>query len=226
MTKKRRHMKEMTREEKEMKMENAAAQQESPEQKKYACGGEEVKEEKCCGKEEKHCCREEKASEKQKRCAKDEKIEALEKELKETKEQLAKEKNDYLRLMADLENLRRHSAQERINLLASASEDTIKGMLPVLDDLERAMELLSKSGDEAAKEGTTLIYNKLMAYLKSKGLEVIEAKGKKFDTDFHEAVSQFPVQDESQKGLVFDVISTGYTLGGKILRYAKVVVGI
>ena len=128
--------------------------------------------------------------------------------------------------MADLENLRRHSAQERINLLASASEDTIKGMLPVLDDLERAMELLSKSGDEAAKEGTTLIYNKLMAYLKSKGLEVIEAKGKKFDTDFHEAVSQFPVQDESQKGLVFDVISTGYTLGGKILRYAKVVVGI
>lgn len=227
MTKKRRHMKEMTREEKEMKMENAAAQQESPEQKECACGGEEVKEEKCCGKEEKHCCREEKASEKQeKRCAKDEKIEALEKELKETKEQLAKEKNDYLRLMADLENLRRHSAQERINLMASASEDTIKGMLPVLDDLERAMELLSKSGDEAAKEGTTLIYNKLMAYLKSKGLEVIEAKGKKFDTDFHEAVSQFPVQDESQKGLVFDVISTGYTLGGKILRYAKVVVGI
>lgn len=226
MTKKRRHMKEMTREEKEMKMENAAAQQESPEQKECACGGEEVKEEKCCGKEEKHCCREEKASEKQKHCAKDEKIEALEKELKETKEQLAKEKNDYLRLMADLENLRRHSAQERINLLASASEDTIKGMLPVLDDLERAMELLSKSGDEAAKEGTTLIYNKLMAYLKSKGLEVIEAKGKKFDTDFHEAVSQFPVQDESQKGLVFDVISTGYTLGGKILRYAKVVVGI
>ena len=226
MTKKRRHMKEMTREEKEMKMENAAAQQESPEQKECACGGEEVKEEKCCGKEEKHRCREEKASEKQeKRCAKDEKIEALEKELKETKEQLAKEKNDYLRLMADLENLRRHSAQERINLLASASEDTIKGMLPVLDDLERAMAILSTSADEAAKEGTTLIYNKLMAYLKSKGLEVIEAKGKKFDTDFHEAIAMVPVPEDEQKGHVIDCLQTGYRLGEKVVRHAKVVVG-
>ena len=140
--------------------------------------------------------------------------------------QLAEEHDQYLRLAAEYDNYRKRTAKEKEGIYANAKIDTIKGMLPVLDDLERAMELLSKSGDEAAKEGTTLIYNKLMAYLKSKGLEVIEAKGKKFDTDFHEAVSQFPVQDESQKGLVFDVISTGYTLGGKILRYAKVVVGI
>lgn len=155
-----------------------------------------------------------------------EKVAQLEQELEKAKEQAEKEKNDYLRLMADFENLRRHSAEERINLIGSASVDTIKGLLPVLDDCERAMEILSKSSDEAAKEGTKLIYDKLMAYLKTRGLEVIEAKGKKFDTDFHEAVAQFPVPEEDQKGKVFDVVTTGYTLNGKILRFAKVVVGI
>lgn len=155
-----------------------------------------------------------------------EKIAEMEKELAQAKEQAEKEKNDYLRLMADFENLRRHSAEERLTLISSASVDTIKGLLPVLDDCERAMEILSKSSDEAAKEGTTLIYNKLMAYLRTKGLEIIDAKGKKFDTDFHEAVAQFPVPEEDKKGLVFDVVTTGYTLNGKILRFAKVVVGI
>ena len=96
-------------------------------------------------------------------------------------------------------------------------------MLPVLDDCERAMEILNTSIDEAAKG---LIYDKRMKYLKTRGLEKIEAKGKKFDTDFHEAVAQVPVEDKDKKGLVYDVIETGYTLGGKILRYAKVVVGI
>lgn len=155
-----------------------------------------------------------------------EKIAELEKELAAAKELAEKEKNDYLRLMADFENLRRHSAEDRINLVATASVDTIKGLLPVLDDCERAIEILSKSSDEAAKEGTNLIYNKLMAYLKTKGLEVIDAKGKKFDTDYHEAVAQFPVPEEDKKGLVFDVVTTGYMLNGKILRFAKVVVGI
>lgn len=155
-----------------------------------------------------------------------EKIEKLEKELAEAKAKIAADKNDYLRLMADFENLRRHSAEDRLNLINSAAEDTIKGLLPVLDDCERAIEILSKSSDEAAKEGTNLIYNKLMAYLKSKGLEVIEAKGKKFDTDYHDAVAQLPVEDEAKKGMVYDVVSTGYLLNGKVLRHAKVVVGI
>lgn len=155
-----------------------------------------------------------------------EKIAQLEKELEEAKAAAEKEKADYLRLMADFENLRRHFAEERLSLIGSASEDVIKGLLPILDDCERALQILETSSDEAAKEGTSLIYNKLMAYLKTRGLAVIEAKGKKFDTDFHEAVAQLPVQDEDQKGLVYDVVTTGYTLGGKILRYAKVVVGI
>ncbi len=155
-----------------------------------------------------------------------EKLEALEKEVAELKEKLAKEKDDYMRLMAEFETFRRRTAEEKLALVGSAATDTIKGMLPVLDDLERAMEMLSGSSDEAAKEGTTLIYDKLFAYLKGKGLEVIEAKGQPFDTDLHEAVSQFPVQDEEAKGKVFDVVQTGYKLGGKVIRYAKVVVGV
>lgn len=135
------------------------------------------------------------------------------------------DKADYLRLMAEFETFRRRSAEEKLALVNSAAADTIKGMLPVLDDLERAMQMLANSSDDAAKEGTSLIYNKLMDYLKGRGLEVIDAKGKEFDTDFHEAVTQFPAPSEDLKGKVIDVVQTGYLLGGKVLRYAKVVVG-
>ncbi|MBR4133691.1 MAG: nucleotide exchange factor GrpE [Bacteroidales bacterium] len=166
-------------------------------------------------------------------------IEELEKKVEELEKQLGESgkkaedmevrykdaKDDYLRLMAEFETFRRRSAEDRLNLVSSASGDTIKGLLPVLDDIERAIAMLAESSDEAAKQGTDLIYNKLMAYLKSKGLSVIEAKGEKFDVDFHEAVAQFPVQDEAQKGMVIDVTQTGYLLNGKVLRYAKVVVG-
>ena len=148
------------------------------------------------------------------------------KEKAELEEKLAAEKNDYLKLMAEFETFRRRSTEEKMALVGSAAADTIKGLLPVLDDCERAMAMLAESSDEAAKEGTALIYNKLMAYLKTRGLEVIEAKGAKFDTDFHEAVAQFPVPEEEKKGLVFDVVQTGYLLSGKVLRYAKVVVGV
>lgn len=134
-------------------------------------------------------------------------------------------KEDYIRLMAEFETFRRRSAEDRLNLIGSASADTIKGLLPVLDDCERAIAMLAESSDEAAKEGTNLIYNKLMGYLQTKGLKVIEAKGEKFDVDFHEAVTQFPAPDESMKGMVIDVVQTGYLLNGKVLRYAKVVVG-
>ena len=151
---------------------------------------------------------------------------AKESEIAQLRGQLEKEHNDYLRLMAEFETFRRRSAEERLNLISSASAETIKGLLPVLDDCERALELLDKSGDEAAKEGTNLIFTKLLGYLKTKGLAVIEAKGSDFDTDFHEAVTQCPAPDESLKGKVIDVVQTGYTLSGKVLRYAKVVVGV
>ena len=155
------------------------------------------------------------------------KIEALEKEIKDLTDKIAKEKDDYIRLMAEFDNFRRRTSQEKLDLVSVAAEDTIKGLLPVLDDCERAMEALAKSDDNpAAKEGTELIYNKLTSYLQSKGLNRIEAMGAEFNTDLHEAVAQFPVQEEEKKGKVYDVIQTGYTLNGKVVRFAKVVVAI
>ncbi len=155
------------------------------------------------------------------------KIEELEKKVAELENKTAKDRDDYIRLMAEFDNFRRRTSQEKLELVSMASTDTIKGLLPVLDDCERALKVLQESSDSAAaKEGTELIYNKLMAYLKTKGLAVIEAQGQPFDTDLHEAVAQFPVQDEEQKNKVFDVVHTGYTLNGKVIRFAKVVVGI
>ena len=155
------------------------------------------------------------------------KTEELEKKIAELETTVAKDKDDYLRLMAEFDNYRRRTSQEKIELVSMASVETIKGLLPILDDCERALKVLMESNDsDAAKEGTELIYSKLMGYLKSKGHAVIDALGQTFDTDLHEAVAQFPVEDESKKGKVFDVVQTGYTLNGKVIRFAKVVVGI
>ena len=154
------------------------------------------------------------------------KLEENKKELEESRKALADSKADYLRLMAEFDTFRRRTAEEKLALVSSASADTIKGLLPILDDCEIALAQLEKSADsDAAKEGTQLIFNKLTAYLKGKGLEKIEAKDKEFDTEFHEAVTTFPAPSEDMKGKVIDVVQTGYTLGGKVLRYAKVVVG-
>lgn len=155
------------------------------------------------------------------------KIEELENKVEELENKVAKDKDDYIRLMAEFDNFRRRTSQEKLELVSVASMDTIKGLLPVLDDCERALSVLKESDDsDAAKEGTELIYHKLLSYLKSKGLAMIEALGKDFDTDLHEAVAQFPVQEDEKKGKVFDVVQTGYTLNGKVIRFAKVVVGI
>lgn len=148
------------------------------------------------------------------------------KKIQELTDKLSAEHNDYLRLMAEFETFRRRTAEDRVKLLDNAAADTIKGLLPVLDDCERAMQMLEKSADESARQGTTLIYEKLMGYLKNCGLEEIKAKGEVFDTDFHEAVTQFPAPSEDLKGKVIDVVQTGYLLHGKVLRYSKVVVGV
>ena len=153
-------------------------------------------------------------------------LDEAKKALEEKDKALADSKADYLRLMAEFDTFRRRTAEEKLALVSSASADTIKGLLPILDDCEIALAQLEKSTDsEAAKEGTKLIFNKLTAYLKGKGLEKIEAKDKEFDTEFHEAVTTFPAPSEDMKGKVIDVVQTGYTLGDKVLRYAKVVVG-
>lgn len=213
-------MKKQREEEKELKKDQEKMENEAP------CSGEtcQCDEQKCDNADKKSDDASEEGHHEKGHCK--EKIAKLEAEKKDIEAKLAKEKDDYVRLMAEFDTFRRRTSEEKLELVNSAAKDTIKGLLPVLDDCERAMELLSKSSDEAAKEGTSLIYDKLMKYLKSKGLEKIEAKGQKFDTDFHEAVAQVPVEDKDKKGLVYDVIETGYMLDGKILRYAKVVVGI
>jgi len=154
------------------------------------------------------------------------KLAALEARIEGLNEQLEEAKTDYLRLMAEFDTFRRRTAEEKLSLVSSAAADTIKGLLPILDDCEIALDALEKSEDSAAaKEGTQMIFGKLSAYLKSKGLERIEAKGQPFDTELHEAVTTFPAPSEDEKGKVIEVLQTGYTLGGKVLRYAKVVVG-
>lgn len=154
-------------------------------------------------------------------------IEDLEKQVKELSDKVAKEKDDYIRLMAEFDNFRRRTSQEKLDLVSVASEDTIKGLLPILDDCERAIAALKDSTDStAAKEGTELIYNKLKDYLKTRGLTEIETKDKPLDTDFHEAVAQIPSPDEAKKGLIYDVVQKGYMLNGKVIRFAKVVVAV
>lgn len=156
----------------------------------------------------------------------DGKVKEAEKKTEEAQKAASDATADYLRLMAEFDTFRRRSAEEKLSLVSSASADTIKGLLPVLDDCEIALVALESSNDsEAAKEGTRMIFDKLQAYLKGKGLERIEAKGAEFDTELHEAVTTFPAPSDDLKGKVIDVVQTGYTLSGKVLRYAKVVVG-
>jgi len=133
----------------------------------------------------------------------------------------------YLRMVAEFDNYRKRTSRERLELIKTAGEDLIQGILPVLDDLLLAKETISEATDlKAVGEGVDLIYMKLYKYLESKGMQTIDAMGKELDTDLHEAISQFPVDDPTQKGKVVEVLRQGYMLNGKVIRYAKVLVGI
>ena len=133
----------------------------------------------------------------------------------------------YLRLVAEFDNYRKRSARERLELVKTAGEELIQGILPVLDDFMMAQESTAEATDvQAVREGIDLIYRKLYKYLESKGMQSIEAKGLPLDTDFHEAVAQSPVEDSALKGKIIDIVQQGYTLNGKVIRYAKVVVGV
>ena len=165
--------------------------------------------------------------EKKKKSEKGDKTRHSDEELKALQARMDEVSDKYVRLAAEFDNYRRRTAKERLELISTAGEDVIKGMLPVLDDCERALQVLRESGsDKAAIEGTELIFNKLMTYLKGRGLSVIEAVGKELDTDYHEAVAQFPVQESDKKNRIVDVIQQGYMLNDKVIRFAKVVVGV
>lgn len=155
-----------------------------------------------------------------------EKIRIME-EMELLKDKVDQTNDKYIRLAAEFDNYRRRSAKERLDLISTAGEDVIKGFLPVLDDCERALQVLKQSdSSDAAIEGTELIYTKIMTFLKSRGLSVIEAVGMELDTDIHEAVAQFPVEEDEKKNRIIDVVQQGYKLNEKVIRYAKVVVGI
>lgn len=154
-------------------------------------------------------------------------MEQMAKKVEEAEAKAAEATDKYVRMAAEFDNFRRRTAKERIELISTAGEDVIKGLLPILDDCERALQVLRQSNDSAAAiEGTELIYTKLMNFLKGRGLAVIEAKEKELDTEFHEAVAQFPVEEKEKKNKIIDVVQQGYTLNGKVIRYAKVVVGM
>ena len=149
-----------------------------------------------------------------------------EKKIAELEEQLEKEKKEYLFLMADLENFRKRTLKEKADLIKNGAESAMRDLLPVVDDLERALEAINKGGDlESLKEGVDLIYNKFVKYLESQHVTAIDSTGKDFDTDLHEAVTMFPAPDPSMKGKVIDTTIKGYMINDKVLRHAKVVVG-
>lgn len=149
-----------------------------------------------------------------------------EERIAQLEEQLEKEKKEYLFLMADFENYRRRTLQEKQDLIKNGGQKVLDGILPVVDDIERAIDAINQGGDlDSLKEGVDLIHNKLMSYLKSNGVEPIVSTGELFDTDVHEAVTTFPAPSEDQKGRVIDTVLKGYMLNDKVLRHAKVVVG-
>lgn len=146
----------------------------------------------------------------------------------EKKDQEIQNLNDkYLRLYSEFENFRRRTQKERVDLIKTAGADIFTSLLPVLDDFERAMVAMEDTKDiEGVKDGVELIYNKLFNTLKQQGLEIMDSSiGKEFDSEIHEAITQVPAPSKKMKGKVVDEVEKGYMVKGKVLRYAKVVVG-
>ncbi len=152
-----------------------------------------------------------------------------EKKLKEEVEKLTLEKEElndkFLRLFSEFDNYKKRTNKEKIDIINTASEKVILGLLPIIDDFERAIEYNKETGEiEVVKEGFELIYNKLSALMKRMGVAEIAAQDQVFDTDYHEAVTHFPATSDDQKGKVMDVVEKGYTLNDKVIRFSKVVV--
>lgn len=150
----------------------------------------------------------------------------LENKVSELEDQLAKEKKEYLFLMAEFDNFRKRTLKEKSEIIKNAGENVLKGLLPVMDDFERGIKAAESSEDSTSiKEGMLLIYNKLKKYLSQNGVKEFDPSDDTFDADRHEAISVVPVPDESKKGKILDTVEKGYMINDKVLRHAKVVVG-
>ena len=135
-------------------------------------------------------------------------------------------KDKYLRLFAEFDNYKKRTVKERLDLMRTAAQETILSILPVLDDFDRAKKLADEpESAEVFSEGANIVYHKLYAVLKNKGLEPMDTHHQPFDPEFHEALTEIPAPTDELKGKVVDTIEKGYKLGDKIIRYAKVVVG-
>ena len=142
------------------------------------------------------------------------------------KADLEKEKDKFLRLFAEFENYKKRTGKERIEMFKTAGQEVILSLLPVMDDFDRALGEISKSGDKDLLKGVELIHTKFRETLRSKGLEQMQVKeGDDFDADLHEAVTQIPAPSDELKGKIVDVLEKGYKLGDRIIRYPKVVTG-
>ena len=148
----------------------------------------------------------------------------IEQQLQEANEKIAELKDQYLRKAAEFENYRKRTLKEKSELILNGAESTVKAILPILDDFERA--LADKTDDcKAVKEGQQLIFNKFVKALKALGVEKIETQDKDFDVDYHEAIAMVPGMGDDKKGKVIDCVQTGYKLNDKVIRHAKVAVG-
>ncbi len=151
---------------------------------------------------------------------------AGEDEIARLKEEVASLNDKYIRLYSEFDNYRKRTIKERAEMLQTAGAGIITQLLPVLDDFDRALRSMENAASpEAVKDGIVLINNKLRKSLEQKGLEEMLPIGEPFCTDFHEAITNLPVEDPSQKGKVLDVIEKGYLLNGKVIRFARVAVG-
>ena len=144
--------------------------------------------------------------------------------LEKANKEIAELKDKYLRTLAEFDNYKKRTLKEKAELILNGGEKTVKAVLPVLDDFERALK--DKSDDpKAIKDGVTMIFNKFVKTLESIGVKKIDTTDKDFDTDFHEAVAMVPGMGDDKKGKVIDCVQTGYTLNDKVIRHAKVAVG-
>lgn len=147
-------------------------------------------------------------------------------ELESLKKKCSELNDSHLRLMAEFDNYRKRTLREKAELIKHGGENALTGLLPVVDDFERAMQNVRTAEDvKAVEEGVELIYNKFLSYLSHEGVKPIEAVGKPFDTELFEAIATIPAPEPDMKGKVLDCVQTGYTLYDKVLRHAKVVVG-
>lgn len=152
--------------------------------------------------------------------------EKLKLQLAEAEAKNAEMQDKYLRQAAEFDNYRKRTIKEKAELIKSAAEKLMVAELPVVDDMDRALENMEKGADtEACIEGFKLIVHKFKNILMQNGLEKIETEGQEFDTDYHEAIALIPAPTEELKGKILDCVQTGYKLGDKVIRHAKVAVG-